>query len=89
VAAIPVVFSLVFVVYVQLLGIPTIARATGSGAQVMTDEPPDDTDAEHRHRLWWGASRRRPVQWLSICIVLAMVAALFWLAIHFSRPAAF
>jgi len=55
----------------------------------MTDEPPDDTDAEHRHRLWWGASRRGPVQWLSICIVLAMVAALFWLAIHFSRPAAF
>jgi hypothetical protein len=55
----------------------------------MTDEPPGDNDAEHRHRLWWGISRVGPVQLVSLCIVLAMVAALFWLAIHFSKPAAF
>jgi hypothetical protein len=36
-----------------------------------------------------GIRRAGPVQWISICIVLAMVAALFWLAIHFSKPAAF
>ena len=33
--------------------------------------------------------RRGPVAWLSFCIVLAMVIGLFWLAIHFSAPAAF
>ncbi len=55
----------------------------------MTEEPPDESDAAHRHRLWWGINRAGPVQWVSICIVLAMVAALFWLAIHYSKPAAF
>jgi hypothetical protein len=54
----------------------------------MTEEPSGDNDAE-RHRLWWGMRRAGPVQWISICIVLAMVAALFWLAIHFSKPAGF
>ncbi len=44
---------------------------------------PDETDAEQRHRLWWGVRRASPLQWVSICIVIAMVAALFWLAIHF------
>ena len=85
----PVVSSLVLVAYVQLRSIPAMTRLTGIGAKAMAEEPAGDTGAEHRHRLWWGISRRGPVQWISICIVLAMVAALFWLAIHFSKPAAF
>ena len=55
----------------------------------MTKMPPDETDAEQRHRLWRGVRRAGPFQWISICIVLAMVAALFWLAIHFSTSARF
>ena len=55
----------------------------------MTEGPPDDTDAEHKQRLWWGISRASPVQLISLCIVLVMVAALFWFAIHYSKPAAF
>jgi len=55
----------------------------------MTVEPPDDPEAEHRHRLWWGIRRTGPAQWISMCAVLVMVTALFWLAIHFSKPAAF
>ena len=61
----------------------------GGGVRVMTKMPPDETDAEQRHRLWWGVRRAGPVQWLSLCIVLAMVAGLFWLAIHFSTLAGF
>ena len=49
----------------------------------MTDDDPNETDAEQRHRLWWGVRRTGPVQWASICIVLSMVIALFWLAIHY------
>ena len=57
----------------------------------MAEDDPNETDAEHKHRLWWVAGVRRtgPVQWVSICIVLAMVVVLFWLAIHFSKPASF
>ena len=55
----------------------------------MTKTPPDETDAEHEHRPWRGVRRAGPVQWVSLCIVLAMVAALFWLAIHFSKPPGF
>jgi len=44
--------------------------------------------AEARHlaqrSLFCGVRRRGPVQWASICIVLAMVIALFWLAFHYS-----
>ena len=29
------------------------------------------------------------VKWVSFFIVLAMVVGLFWLAIHFSKPAGF
>jgi hypothetical protein len=50
----------------------------------MADDDPIETDAEQSHRLWWGVRRRSPVQWVSICVVLAMVIALFWLAIHYS-----
>ena len=52
----------------------------------MADPHSNDTDAEDRNRLWWGVRRRGPVQWVSICIVLAMVIALFWLAIRYSAP---
>jgi hypothetical protein len=52
----------------------------------MADHDPNETDAEQGHRLWWGVRRHGPVQWASICIVLAMVIALFWLAIHYSAP---
>ena len=30
----------------------------GCGARAMTKMPPDETDAEQRHRLWWGVRRR-------------------------------
>jgi hypothetical protein len=85
---IPVVFSLVFVVYGQFRRFG-YQREGRIGARAMTQDPHDETDAEQRHRLWWGIRRAGPVQWVSICIVLAMVAAVFWLAIHFSKPAAF
>jgi hypothetical protein len=55
----------------------------------MADDDSNETDAEQRGRLFWGVRRRGPVQWASICIVLAMVIALFWLAIHYSGPAGF
>jgi hypothetical protein len=55
----------------------------------MTKVPPDETDAEQRHRLWWGIRRAGPVQWLSFCIVLAMVVGLAWLAIHHLERASF
>ena len=55
----------------------------------MAEDDPHETDNEQRYRLWWGVRRTGPVQWVSIFIVLAMVVALFWLAIHFSRPASF
>jgi hypothetical protein len=55
----------------------------------MPDDDPGETDAERKHRLWWGMRRTGPVQWASIFIVLAMVVILFWLAIHFSKPASF
>jgi len=55
----------------------------------MAEDDPNETDAEHRHRLWWGVRRVGRVQWVSFCIVLAMVAGLFWLAIHFSKPPGF
>ena len=55
----------------------------------MADDDPSETDAEQRHRLWWGIRRTRPVQWVSIFVVLVMVVVLFWLAIHFSKPASF
>ena len=48
---------------------------------------PEEIDAEHKHRLWWGVGRAGPVQWVSFCIVLAAVIDLFWLAIRFSAPA--
>jgi hypothetical protein len=57
--------------------------------RAMTKMPPDETDAEQRHRLWWGVRRAGPVQWLPFCIVLAMVIGLFWLAIHFSAAPGF
>ena len=55
----------------------------------MANDDPNETDTEQKHRLWWGVRRTGPVQWGSICIVLAMVVVLFWLAIHFSKPASF
>jgi hypothetical protein len=64
-------------------------RASGCRVDGMVDDDPNETDAEHRHRLWWGVRRPGLVQWVSLCIVLAMVAGLFWLAIHFSKPAGF
>jgi hypothetical protein len=50
---------------------------------------PNETDTEQRHRLWWGVRQAGAVQWASVCIVIAMVAALFWLAIHFSGTPGF
>lgn len=58
-------------------------------ARGMTEDTPDDNDAEHKRHLWWGIRRASPVQLVSLCFVLAMVTALFWFAIHFSKPAAF
>ena len=55
----------------------------------MADDDPNETDAERRNRLWWGVRRAGPVQWASLCVVLAMVAGLFWLAIHYARPPGF
>jgi uncharacterized membrane protein YvbJ len=55
----------------------------------MADDDSNETDAEQIGRLFWGVRRRGPVQWASICIVLVMVIALFWLAIHYSEPAGF
>ena len=55
----------------------------------MANDDPNETDTEQKHRLWWGVRRIRPIQWISLCIVLAMVVGLFWLAIHFSKPPAF
>ena len=55
----------------------------------MADDDPNETDAEQRHRLWWGVRGLGPAQWVSLCVVLAMVAGLFWLAIHFSKPPGF
>jgi hypothetical protein len=55
----------------------------------MADDDPNETDDEQRHRLWRGVRRTGPVQWVSICVVLVVVVALFWLAIHFSTPASF
>ena len=52
----------------------------------MADPDPNETDAERRRRLWWGVRRRGTVQWASICIVLAMIIALFWLAIRYATP---
>jgi hypothetical protein len=54
----------------------------------MADDP-NETDADQRHRLWWGIGRRGPVQLAAMCIVLAMVAALFWAAIHYSGSPGF
>jgi hypothetical protein len=54
----------------------------------MADDP-NETDAEQRHRLWWGIVRRGLVQLAAMCIVLAMVAALFWAAIHYSESPGF
>jgi hypothetical protein len=51
----------------------------------MADDDPNETDNEQRLRLWWGVRRIGLVQWVSICIVLAMVAGIFWFAIHFSK----
>jgi hypothetical protein len=56
---------------------------------LMTNMPPDETDAEQRHRLWRGIRHTGPVQWLSFCIVLAMVVGLAWLAIHYLERASF
>ena len=55
----------------------------------MADDDSDETDTEQMRRLWWGVRRTGPVQWASICVVLAMVIVLFWLALHFSKPASF
>jgi hypothetical protein len=55
----------------------------------MADDDRKESDAERSHRLWWGINRRGPVQWASICIVLAMVIALFWLAIEYSGSPGF
>ena len=55
----------------------------------MADDDPNETDAEHKDRLWGRMRRSGPLQWVSLCIVLAMVAGLFWLAIHFSKPPGF
>jgi Resolvase, N terminal domain len=60
-----------------------VAARSGWLVQVYEDA---GISAEQKHRLWWSVRRASPVQWVSICIVLAMVAALFWLAIYFSRP---
>jgi hypothetical protein len=53
------------------------------------DDNPNETDDEQRHRLWWGERRIGLVQWVSICIVLALFAGLFLLAIYFSTPPGF
>ena len=55
----------------------------------MADDDPNETDDEQRLRLWWGARRMGPVQWASICVVLAIIAGLFLLAIYFSQPPGF
>ena len=51
----------------------------------MTKMPPDETDAEQRHRLWRGVRRAGPVQWVFFLIVLAMVVGLLWLASHLEK----
>ena len=55
----------------------------------MADDDSNETDAEHKNRLWWGVRHTGTAQWVSICVVLAMVVGLFWLAIHFSKSASF
>jgi hypothetical protein len=55
----------------------------------MADDNPNETDNEQRHRLWWGERRMGPAQWISVCVVLAMIAGLFLLAIYFSTPPGF
>ena len=55
----------------------------------MADDDPNETDTENKNRLWWGVRRTGTAQWVSICVVLAMVVGLFWLAIHFAKPAGF
>jgi hypothetical protein len=55
----------------------------------MADDDPNETDTENKNRLWWGVRRTGTAPWVSICVVLAMVVGLFWLAIYFSKPASF
>jgi hypothetical protein len=55
----------------------------------MSDDDPNETDNEQRLRLWRGVRRFGVVQWVSLCIVIAMIAGLFLLAIYFSSPPGF
>jgi hypothetical protein len=50
----------------------------------MADDP-NETDNEQTHRL----RRIGPVQLISLCIVLALFAGLFLLAIYYSTPPGF